>query len=205
DYGKIARDHTTGLPAPEVHADGEIWGETLWQLRQAISPTDYLASENIITRAMELAPPDPSFLDMRNAILLADRVTFGGGHVNTIWSVFASRGMGWSASTTSAEDSAPHAAFDTPPTATGPVSGSVHDASGAAIPGATVLVIGHAELQAATDGAGNYTLTVPAGIYTLLASAPGYEPAQIPNVTTGAGGVNAVLARDWAALSGGAQ
>src|SRR5262249_29250462 len=91
------------------------------------------------------------------------------------------------------------------PTATGPVSGSVHDTSGAAIPGATVMVIGHAELQAPTDGAGNYTLTVPAGIYTLLASAPGYEPAQIPNVTTGAGGVNAVLAGDWAALSGGAQ
>ena len=56
-------------PDPETHADGEVWLETLWQLRQTLgAPT----TEALVTAAMELSPPGPSFLDMRNAILQAD-------------------------------------------------------------------------------------------------------------------------------------
>ena len=59
DFGKIAG-------GPEVHADGEIWGETLWDLRARLGSR---AAESLVTRAMELSPANPSFLDMRNAIL----------------------------------------------------------------------------------------------------------------------------------------
>src|SRR3954451_23427799 len=58
DFGKI-------INRPEVHADGEIWGETLWDLRTAIGQTQ---AEGLVTRAMELSPSNPSYLDMRNSI-----------------------------------------------------------------------------------------------------------------------------------------
>ena len=47
DFGKI-------VGFPEVHADGEIWLETLWQIRQALGPA---TAETLVTRAMELSPP----------------------------------------------------------------------------------------------------------------------------------------------------
>src|SRR5262249_1346070 len=62
DFGKI-------IGAPEVHADGEIWAETLWDLRKALGVP---LTEALVTRAMELSPANPSFLDMRNSILMAD-------------------------------------------------------------------------------------------------------------------------------------
>ena len=40
--------------------------------------------ETDVTRGMELSPPDPSFLDMRNAILQADVVAFGGAHTDAL-------------------------------------------------------------------------------------------------------------------------
>ena len=64
DFGKIAG-------GPEVHSDGEIWLETLWQIRQTLGAR---RTEKLVTRGMELSPPAPSFLDMRNAIIQADVV-----------------------------------------------------------------------------------------------------------------------------------
>ncbi len=69
-FGKIAG-------GPEVHADGEIWSETLWDLRQALQVAGSAGdasdiAEILITDGMRVSPPEPSFLDMRNAILTAD-------------------------------------------------------------------------------------------------------------------------------------
>ena len=50
--------------------------ETLWDLRKALGSK---LTESLVTRAMELSPANPSFLDMRNSILLADPVVNGGG------------------------------------------------------------------------------------------------------------------------------
>ncbi len=58
-----------------MHADGEIWGQTLWDLRGVIGSKK---AESLVTRAMELSPANPSFLDMRNSILQADLVVNGG-------------------------------------------------------------------------------------------------------------------------------
>ena len=59
-----------------MHADGEIWVQTLWEMRSARSP----ATESTVTRGMEPSPPELSFPDMRNAILQADQVVFAGSH-----------------------------------------------------------------------------------------------------------------------------
>lgn len=85
DYGEV-------IGFPEVHADGEIWGQTLWDLRDRLGSA---RTESLVTRAMELSPANPSFLDERNAILLADTAVFNGRDRATIWRVFAHRGMGY--------------------------------------------------------------------------------------------------------------
>ncbi|MCW2992708.1 MAG: peptidase fungalysin, partial [Conexibacter sp.] len=97
----------------EVHSDGEIWAETLWDLRTALGG---LVTRGLVTNALRLSPKQPTFLDMRNAILQADLAT-GGTHRAAIWSVFAARGMGYSATTTSPNATRANAAFDTPPVA----------------------------------------------------------------------------------------
>jgi extracellular elastinolytic metalloproteinase len=104
---------------PEVHADGEIWVQTLMDLRRRLVDDHGEAAgteraEAMITRAMTLSPDNPSFVDMRNAILQADVVAGKKDHTR-IWQVFAPRGMGASASAKDGGDAAPTAAFDLPP------------------------------------------------------------------------------------------
>ncbi len=90
----------TSPAAPEVHSDGEIWLETLWQIRQTLGAA---VTEALVTRGMELSPPAPSFLDMRNAIIQADLVNFGGANETALWTIFAQRGMGYFAASTSGD------------------------------------------------------------------------------------------------------
>jgi extracellular elastinolytic metalloproteinase len=111
DFAKVLNGH-------EVHADGEIWVETLWDLRTRLI-ADHGAANGItrtralITDGLRLASANPSFLDMRNAILQADLVR-GFGDTDRIWAVFAARGMGSRASTTSNNDTAPVQDFSLP-------------------------------------------------------------------------------------------
>jgi len=164
DLGRV--DASTGQPSFEVHADGEIWAETLWDLRRAVGAT---AARRLISSALRLSPKQPSFLEMRDAILQADTISGGTLH-GQIWSIFAQRGMGYSASTTSANATHATAAFDTPPT----VAAGAPDVTSAALeqdtvlhvpivnPGTAPLTGVHATLSATTGG-----VTVPASSATL--------------------------------------
>src|SRR4029079_17978633 len=49
DFGNI-------IGFPEVHTDGEIWAETLWDLRDSLGSR---RAESLVTRAMELSPANP--------------------------------------------------------------------------------------------------------------------------------------------------
>ena len=77
----------------------------------------------LITEGMRQSPDEPSFLDMRNAILQAD-VALGTGRRNQIWAVFAARGMGFFASTISGTDASPREDFSLPPRRAGRAGGS---------------------------------------------------------------------------------
>jgi subtilisin-like proprotein convertase family protein len=144
DMGKvIAYNGDTSFPFFEVHADGEIWAETLWDLRKTIGAT---AARGLVTEAMRLSPTNPTFLDERDAILLADQVA-GGTYHTQIWTVFAARGMGYDATVTSAESTRGQAAFNTPPlsiaTAAAPTvtePAPLGDGDGNAESGETVLL-----------------------------------------------------------------
>ena len=112
DYGHVFR-------GSESHSDGEIWVQTLWDLRQVLGSN---TTEMLVTRAMELSPPNPSYLDMRNAILDADVLAFAGSHVDDIWTVFAGRGMGFFAESLGGDDESPTQDFSMPPTCPGDVT-----------------------------------------------------------------------------------
>ena len=207
----------------ESHDDGEIWGQALWQLRESLiaihGPSDgIMRAERLVTNALRVVPPNPSFLDMRNAILLAD-VLANGGDRGLIWSVFANRGMGYAASTVDTDDVHPLQDFSTPPGASTPVgslAGVVRDQdTGAPLAGALVAFSGHdtgldEDLATRTAANGSYRITgVPARTWphVTIAPAAGYDRAVVANVAIAAGTTttrNFTLRRNWALESGGA-
>jgi hypothetical protein len=205
DYGKV-------FGVPEVHADGEIWGQTLWSLRDKVGSR---VSLSLVTRAMELAPANPSFLDMRNALLIADTAHFKGDHHKKIWSTFASRGMGFFSGSLGGNDATPAADKHNPPkkVTTGLLTGTVRDnVTGAGIAGVPVTLAfqgqGVANPTAVTDANGNYSIgPVPAGSYRkLTVNGAGYVPVST-SVTVAPSGSKAdfQVTRDWVAASGGAK
>jgi extracellular elastinolytic metalloproteinase len=106
DYGHI---RPTG--GAEVHFDGEIWGETLWDLRTEVGSS---VAEALITGGMRGSPTLPTFLQERDAIMDADVALFGGHHMAALWRVFARRGMGTNATTTGSNDINPQEGFAKP-------------------------------------------------------------------------------------------
>ncbi len=105
-YGDLGKVGTTN----GVHDGGEIWSQTMWDLRTALGRNNAL---KIITGGMRLSPNAPSMLTMRDAILQSASVN--GVNVNTVWTVFADRGMGFLATTPSAAANSAVEDFTLPP------------------------------------------------------------------------------------------
>lgn len=100
------------------HGVGFIWCTMLWELTQNLvdeygfndtqtynPPTgdvSAIAANNagnnlalkLIQEGIRLQKPSPTFLDMRDAILLADTLHYNGAHGCLIWKAFAKRGLG---------------------------------------------------------------------------------------------------------------
>ena len=222
DMGKILCPG--GNCFPEVHADGEIWAQAVWDLRQRFRldyADDFSTPHDtgldrvraIVTEGMRLTAPNPSFLDARNGILQADQALFGGADIARTWDVFAGRGMGYFAASLGTGDTAPVENFETPPNCAGgcgALSGRVTETeSGDPVPNAIVEILGPGNLFAQTNANGNYSIPqVPPHNYPYIAvSAAGYEGQLATNTNVGPGGatLNLGATRDWAALSGGAQ
>jgi len=207
DYGRVSS-------GPQVHADGEIWSQTLWELRAAIGSKK---AQSLITRAMELSPSNPSFLDMRNSILQADLVVHGGKQQARIWQIFAARGMGYFAGAESGDDARPVEDFALPPAANTPrgsLTGTVVNAdTGAPVAGAVVGFGGHAsgfggDYSATTAADGTYTISgiIPGTYPKVFARGAGYDVVvQTVTVASRVNTANWAVRRDWAAVGGGAS
>ncbi len=192
-FGDIGYD----LTGPEVHADGEIWTTTLWDLRKKLvaqygEATGSEVAARLVTDAMPISAPDPSFLDMRDAILAADTDRYHGDNTDTIWTVFAHRGAGASASSATGDDTEPRPAFDhASDSRNGTLVGTVVNSStGAPVKNAKVIV-GEFEARVSplvrTSDAGGFGARMAAGSYDLLIQAPGFGAQTFKDVAVTAG------------------
>ena len=125
------------LPGPQVHADGEIWSATNYDLRNLFIDEYGYGSRSrqrecadgqrppeqcpgnrrwiqIVYDAYQLMTPMPTMLEARNAYLAADMTRFGGANQRILWKGFAWRGFGQSSANSGIEDYQPKPAFDSP-------------------------------------------------------------------------------------------
>jgi extracellular elastinolytic metalloproteinase len=200
---------------PEVHSSGEVWAQTLWDLRKKFG---HKVADTLITRGMSLSADDPSMLDMRDAILRADLAVYNRSHTTGIWKVFAHRGMGFFAGAIDAADTTPGEDFHTPPPASRPhdgvVAGTVTDpTTGQPVQGAVVRVTGQGDqYSTTTDAQGEYAIyNLVTGTYAkVAASGPGYigdahsgKAVSIGSFDPNTDTTDFQITRDWAASSGG--
>ena len=135
-------------PGAEVHADGEIWNGTNFDVRQALVNKYNATYPSATTRCSRRAPDGKhagrrrapatgagsswcstrgcscgrrsSMLDARDAYLAADLMRFGGANQTELWRAFAQRGMGSGASTTRNATATRRRASSRPPRRTRP-------------------------------------------------------------------------------------
>src|SRR6266545_3756988 len=224
-FGDIGYD----IAGAEVHADGEIWTATLWQLRKALVAKygQALGSEiaaRSVTDGMPLSPNDPSMLDARDGIIAAvdnryhSRADFG-SLMDLFWTAFAQRGMGTSARNhtsvddpTGANDIDPVPGFENRnPALNGRITDKVINAStGAPIANAKVILgVFEAKVTplARTGSAGAFALTANAGTYPVTIQAPGFGSRTFTGISVAAGKTTAKqfrLAPNLASVANGA-
>lgn len=223
--------YNTGGPA--VHADGEIWGATNHRIRSAFvkryglgtpqiqldcaqgrrdadeCPGNRRWSQLVFDSFLLQAASQVSMLDMRDNMLTADLLRFGGANQELIWAEFARSGMGRDAVTNGAGDTDPTPSFASPHGRNAQVTlagrGQSKDAAirlyvGAYEARATPI----ADTDPATELGANFEL-VP-GKYELLAVAPGFGHERF-TVTARAGvplKLNLALDRNLASIASGA-
>ncbi|HZM74173.1 MAG TPA: M36 family metallopeptidase [Candidatus Limnocylindrales bacterium] len=134
NYSDIGFD----LTGPEVHADGEIWVATNLRIRDQFVrryghgtpklqldcangkvPADQCPGNRrwiqLVYDSFLLQASSPvSMLNMRDNMLAADMVRFGGANQDILWKAFAESGMGRDAATNGASDTDPTPSFASP-------------------------------------------------------------------------------------------
>jgi len=137
NYSDVGYD----LTGVQVHADGEIWSATNFDIRQALIakydkrfpagnaslqrrcadgqlPADRCPGNRrwiqILFDAYLLMPSQVSMVDARDAYLTADLLRFGGANQAALWNAFAGRGLGEGASSNGNDDPDPVPSFTSP-------------------------------------------------------------------------------------------
>lgn len=103
-FGDI-RGNSLSIP----HGIGTVWCAALWEVYWNLvaeygwDPDLYRGTGgnnvalDLVIEGMKLQPENPTYLEARDAILLADQVLNDGANVDLLWQAFAKRGMGISA------------------------------------------------------------------------------------------------------------
>ena len=91
------------------HGSGSVMAAMLWDMTWALideygfDPDLYHGNSGnnmafqLVIDGMKLQPCEPGFVDVRDAILLADSINYNGANQCLIWNTFARRGLGFSA------------------------------------------------------------------------------------------------------------
>ena len=166
-----------------VHADGEVWAATLWDLRTQLGAT---ITDRIVLNGMKFTPTRPSYLNARDGIIQADQNLNGGANRCTIWTVFARHGMGVSAV---GNDGTTHvAATDVPADCGGTCSFSINPTSAS---------------FAAAGGSGSVTVTTAAGCNWTAASNNSFITITSGASGSGSGTVNYAVAANTSVARNG--
>jgi Zn-dependent metalloprotease len=164
-----------------VHADGEVWAATLWDLRTQLGAT---VTDLLVINGMKFTPTRPSFLNARDGILQADQNVNGGANRCVIWTVFARHGMGVSAV---GNDGTTHvAATDVPADCGGTCSFSINPTSAS---------------FAAAGGSQSVTVTTQAGCNWTAASNNSFITVTSGASGSGSGTVNYSVAANTTTTS----
>lgn len=113
------RDLGRVIAFPAIHDDGGIWVVSLWEIRANLirqfgETEGRRRLRRIVLDGMKMSPPSPSMIDVRDAVLLADRVNFKGESQKQIWEGFAKRGLGVLAQSSSGNTILVKASYETP-------------------------------------------------------------------------------------------
>jgi subtilisin-like proprotein convertase family protein len=127
------RTYDTIKTAAVPHGVGSVWAAMLWEVTWALTnqygfDTNFYTGSGgnnmalqLVVDGLKLQPCSPGFVDARNAILLADQNNYGGANQCLLWTAFAKRGLGYSASQGSSNNRGDGTqAFDLPVECQGP-------------------------------------------------------------------------------------
>jgi extracellular elastinolytic metalloproteinase len=156
NYSDVAYD----LVGAQVHADGEIWSATNFDIREAMlarypggdqtacangqvpvtaCPGNRRWAQVVFDAWLLMATGSVTMLDARDAMLGADLMRFDGVNIDLLWNAFAGRGLGEDAASTGTNDSQPVPSFESPFAAEGTVVFAPVD-GGEPVPGAQLFV-----------------------------------------------------------------
>jgi hypothetical protein len=197
NYSDIGYD----LTGPQVHADGEIWSATQFDVRAAFVER-YGKGDATLQRAcadgkvavtkcpgnrrwaqlsydalLLMASGAVSYVDHRDAFLAADAIRFGGANRALLWKAFAEHGLGKDAASKGPADADPVPSFASPESRNATVTLTP---AGAAKGGAIRLYVGDYEARAVpvadTDPATpvGETFQIAPGRYSFLAVGAGF-------------------------------
>jgi hypothetical protein len=186
NYSDVGYDVT----GPQVHADGEIWSATNFDLRTAIGNTVW---RQVMFDAFLMMPSAVSMLDARDAYLAADQIRYGGAHVDAMWQVFATRGFGLGASTNTNNDTDPIPSFQNPEGPETTLTFDPVDESGEPVAGAQ-LFVGHYQARAlpvadtTTATPLDDSVDIVGGTYDFIVRADGFGHTRVEDLAVSGSG-----------------
>ncbi len=186
----------------QVHASGEVWSATNFDIRQAMirrygdgnprlqkscamgqtpvtsCPGNRRWVQLVFDSFLLMATSQNSQVDARDALLAADVIRFGGANQDLLWNAFAKRGLGETASSNGAGDANPVPGFTSPHANEATLT--FRPVDGRDVIAGAELYVGLYQARAVpvadTDDATPLTnaVSLVPGVYEFIVRAPGY-------------------------------
>lgn len=208
DIDPLQADPHIGIPTSplnyndptDFYTQGSLWCAALWECRANLVDNlgwdegNYVALQ-LVTDGLKLTPPNPNFIEARDAILQADEISYGGANRNELWFGFAKRGLGVNALAPPSDTTVGVVEdFDVPPdVVVSPPDGileiSISPANNATVRGGTATPV----FVRVRDGSGVTNATVAGlvnGLTQLAFNNRGTLPDARPNDSTYSGTLN---------------
>ncbi|NRN65299.1 Peptidase propeptide and YPEB domain-containing protein [Kibdelosporangium sp. 4NS15] len=224
NYSNIAYD----LVGQQVHADGEIWSSTSFDVRQAMIDKYGLGTPELqrdcadgkvpvekcpgnrrwVQQAFDAlllnASGAVSYIDMRDATLAANQIRFGGADLPILWNAFAQHGLGRDAASNGGSDADPTPSFASPHSRNGTLRLAVNKPARLYVGDYEARSVPVADTDPATPLPDSVEITP--GTYNFIVAADGYGSTKVRRTVHAGerGALHALLLPNVASRSQGA-